>query len=43
MKVVLTNLMSSPNHMSRRLLTIAWPSLDMRNQGASNVTESLDR
>ena len=41
MKVVLTDLMLSPNHVSRRLLTTA--SLDIRNQGVSDVTESLDR
>ena len=36
-------LISSYNHVSRRFLTIAWLSLDMRNIRASHVIESLDR
>ena len=43
MKVVSAGLMSSPDYGSRRSLAIAWPSLDIRNHGASNVTGSLDR
>ena len=43
MKVVLTDLMSSPNYVSRIFLTIAWLSLDMRNHEISDVIESLDR
>ena len=43
MKVVLTDLMSSPDYVPRRFLAIAWLSLDMCNQGASYVAGSLDR
>ena len=43
MKVVLTNLMPSPNYVPRWFLAIAWPSLDMRNYEVSNAIESLDR
>ena len=43
MKVVLTGLMPSPNYVPRWSLTIAWPSLGMRNYGVSNAIESLGR
>ena len=41
MEVVLTDLMPSPDYVPRIFLTIAWPLLGMRNQGASDVIESL--
>ena len=43
MKVVLTGLVPSHGYVPKRFLAIAWPPLDMRNQGASDVTGSLDR
>ena len=43
MKVVLTNLVPSHNHVPRRFLVAAWPSLDMRNLDDSNVIKSLNR
>ena len=43
MKVVLTGLVPSHGYVLRRFLTIAWPPLDIRNQGTSDVIGSLDR
>ena len=43
MKLVLTGLMPSYNHVPRRFLIAAWPSLDMRNLDDSNVIGSLNK
>ena len=43
MKVVLADLVPSPDYVPWGFLAIAWPSLGIRNQGASDVTGSLGR
>ena len=43
MKVVLAGLMPSHDYVPSMFLAIAWPPLDMRNQGVSYATGSLGR